>query len=473
MKHSYTTSDLHRFTTPCGTAAELAAWVEYFCGISVPRIAVCPGHASPFDYLRLAYFEPTTDLVVWAPRGGGKTRLAAAATLLDLIHKPNCSIRILGGSLAQSLRMWEHLSVDLEQSAGPLMKRHSVSRRVLLSNRSTAAVLPQSQRAVRGLRVQKLRCDEVELFDPQVWEAAQMVTRSSTDGSIAGAIEAISTFHKQSGLMSRIVDGAMRSNKHVIRWCLLEVLERCPTERECASCPLWDDCRGIAKTRCSGFFKIDDAIAIKQRTSVESWQSEMLCARPSVKGSVFPSFDPEQHVREQVAQQNAAISLAIDFGFNAPFVCLWVLDDGNTVFVIDEYLQSMRTTEEHIQEIESRSWGKVPRVCCDPAGAGRNDQTAESNVALLRRSGYKVHTRGSRILDGVEKIRALLRSGTGAARLFIHPRCVHLIKAMQSYHYPEAGGELPAKDGEHDHPIDALRYFLIHRGGGSKVRMRY
>lgn len=473
MSHSNDKSNCRRFTKPCTTAAELALWVEYFCGITVPRQPVCRGHCAPFDYLRLAYFEPTTDLVVWAPRGGGKTRLAAAATLLDLVHKPNCAVRILGGSLEQSLRMWEHLSIDLEQSAAPLLKRRTISRRVLLANRSSAAVLAQSQRAVRGLRVQKLRCDEVELFDPQVWEAAQMVTRSSRDGTVASAIEAISTFHQQSGLMSRIVNGAIKSRKHLIRWCLLEVLERCPAERECASCLLWEDCRGIAKTRCNGFFKIDDAIAIKQRTSVESWQSEMLCRRPSAKGSVFPSFDATIHVREQVPQREPSISLAIDFGFNAPFVCLWVLDDGDTVFVIDEYLQAMRTTEEHLREIEARSWGKIHRVCCDPAGAGRNDQTAESNVMLLRRSGYKVHTRGSRILDGVEKIRALLRSGAGATRLFIHPRCIHLIKAMQSYHYPDAGGELPAKDGEHDHLIDALRYFIINRGAGSKVRLRY
>ncbi len=38
-----------------------------------------------------------------------------------------------------------------------------------MKNGAKAAVLAQSQRAVRGLHVQKLRCDEVEMFDPQVW----------------------------------------------------------------------------------------------------------------------------------------------------------------------------------------------------------------------------------------------------------------------------------------------------------------
>ena len=43
----------------------------------------------------------------------------------------------------------------------------------------------------------------------------------------------------------------------------------------------------------------------------------------------------------------------------------------------------------------------------------------------------------------------------------IDPKCGKLIEAMQCYHYPDSGGELPEKDGVHDHPIDALRYFFV------------
>ena len=72
----------------CATEDALWGWVRWFLGLSVPRRAVCPGHDAPLEYLKAAYFEPASDLVVWAPRGGGKTRLGAAATLLDLLHKP-------------------------------------------------------------------------------------------------------------------------------------------------------------------------------------------------------------------------------------------------------------------------------------------------------------------------------------------------------------------------------------------------
>jgi hypothetical protein len=477
----------------CNTAKELHKWVEGFCGVRMPRRAVCRGHDAPFEYLKLVYFEPARDLVVWAPRGGGKTRLGAIATLLDLVHKPGVAVRILGGSLEQSLRMWEHLLPDLASAAPDLHAEHKRggARAVRLGNGSTAAVLAQSQRAVRGLRVQKLRCDEVEMFDKRVWEAAQLVTRSMThaeegavpallteagpagDGrTVRATVEAISTFHNAYGLMSEVIETAKTRGTRVLHWCLLDVLEKCPPERECASCDLRDDCKGIAKTACGGFFSIDDAINIKRRSSVEAWESEMLCKRPSQRGCVFRTFDETVHVvgvdPEVVGRgsevgssitgvpTSVGMSLALDFGYAAPFVCLWVRGGATgDVHVLDEYVQPERTMDEHIEHIQSRTrWGKITRVSCDPAGSGRNDQTAASNVQLLRSRAYTVRTRHSQIQDGLELIRAALKPAAGKATLFVHKRCERLIKALRSYHYAPGGSELPVKDGEHDHLID-------------------
>jgi len=117
--------------------------------------------------------------VVWANRGGGKTFLAAIATLLDLVFKDGIEIRALGGSLEQAKRMHAHLRGFLERDPFRAMLDGRITeRRIRLGNGSTLELLAQSQTSVRGTRVQKLRCDEAELFDPDVWEAAQLVTRS-------------------------------------------------------------------------------------------------------------------------------------------------------------------------------------------------------------------------------------------------------------------------------------------------------
>lgn len=539
----------HLLLRPCRTPDELHRWIRLFLGLDVPRRCVCDNHDAPFDYLCRAYFEPAEDLIVWAPRGGGKTRLAAVATLLDLLHKPGVQARILGGSLEQSLRMWEHLLPDVRRLAGRdlLDRRSPASRRIRLRNRSAAAVLTQSERAVRGLRVQKLRCDEVELFDPRVWEAAQLVTRSrrsavggrqeeaplptAADGRppaadcVRGTIEALSTFHRPFGLMQRLTDAAGRDGApRVIRWCLMEVLERCPPERDCRTCPLWDDCRGVAKARCDGFVSIDDAVALKRRVSAEAWAAEMLCRRPSTRGAVFPTFDPAAHVAEcawphqqpatsnsQRATSNPQLCLAIDFGFANPFVCLWIVHDGRRVHVIDEYVQPQRTLVEHLSYIQQKGYGTVAWVACDPAGGARSEQTGDSPVNLLRRAGFSVRCRRSRVLDGLEEIRVALRPAAAAAggeddgaagpalagfrpgmsrhptppppappRLLVHPRCVRLIRALQCYRYADpsvdavsATSELPLKDGEHDHLVDALRYFFINRRRGTLLVSSY
>ncbi|HEY7088753.1 MAG TPA: hypothetical protein VH518_11730 [Tepidisphaeraceae bacterium] len=454
----------------CRTPEQLRRWVKTFLKLNVPMQAVCPKHNSPLEYLWSAYHEPAEDLVVWAPRGGGKTRLAAVATLLDLLHKPGCGVRVLGGSLDQSLRLWEHLLPDLEDHLDENEKSQlrRASRKVRLASGSSAAALPQSERAVRGLRVQKLRCDEVEMFDPHIWEAAQLVTRSITDAngsSIRGSIEAISTFHRPGGLMQRIIDRAEEhGSPRVLKWCLLDVLERCPEERKCETCPLLDDCGRVAKTRCDGFFSIDDAIRLKHRVSLDTWQSEMLCRRPVVSDCVFPNFDSEIHVRSYIGSpQVGQICLAMDFGFHNPFACLWIVDDGVACHVIDEYVQPMRTIGDHVDQIRTRSHGTVKHICCDPAGAARNDHTAESNIGYLRKEGYRVHSCKSSIIDGLELIRCGLRPAAGQPTLFISPNCKQLISAFKSLKYPKGGGELPLKDGTHDHPIDALRYFYVNR----------
>lgn len=442
---------------------QLRQWIFEHLKVRVPSRTICPGHHHPMEYLWKAFKEPARDLVVWAPRGGGKTRMGAIATALDLIHKPGCKVRILGGSLEQSLRMWEHLIPDLECLLADSGQWSAKARAITLDSGSSAAILPQSQRAVRGLHVQKLRCDEVDMFDRGVWNAAQLVPKTSSDIGASGVVEAISTFHRIGGLMGEVIDKAAERQTPVIRWCLMEVLERCPQDRVCETCPLLPDCQRRAKTDCDGFFSIDDAIAMKQRVSMETWQSEMLCQRPVVHDAVFPSFEPTLHVREQVQLQEPRLWLGIDFGYRNPFVALWVWTDHlGRVFVIDEYVQNQRLMHHHIAEIRSRGRGEIWRIACDPAGNGVSDQTGKSDVKLLREAGYKVLSQSSQIADGLEMIRTALNPAIGAPSLFIHPRCKQLIKSMKRYRCKD-NSEIPDKDGENDHLIDALRYFYINR----------
>lgn len=451
------------------TEDELDAWIRERLGLAIPRTSVCPHHDAPFKYIWAAYAQEK-DVVVWAPRGGGKTTLGAVATLLDLVHKPGCEVRILGGSLEQSMRMWEQLMPMLENVAGKSIVGKARARRVRLKNGSGVSVLTQSQRTVRGQRVQRLRCDEVELFDRRVWDAAQFVSRSKkleeskarrNARAIRASIEVMSTMHQAHGLMSEIVAGAHEAGREIIKWCVLDVLEQC-TDRACDECALNEDCKGAAKS-ASGYVRIDDVIRMKQRVGKEAWEAEMLCLRPSTQQAVFPEFKID-HISERDFWDghNPGVkqALAIDFGFNNLFVCLWIrYDVAGRVYVFDELTATRQPLWKLVEMIKARHTG-YDMVACDPAGNRVCLQTSRSDIDVLKHSGYSVFTRGSEINDGVAKIRALLAPAMGKPQIRVHPRCRQFIRSMEGYHY-KPGTETPAKDNTNDHCIDALRYFLM------------
>lgn len=477
----------------CDTREDLHNWIQHHLGLSIPTEPVCADHTAPFDYLWAAYHEPAQDLIVWAPRGGGKTTLGAIATLLDVLHKPGCNVRILGGSLEQSLRMWEQLNPMIHEIATDLLEGKDRARHLKLNNGSTAAVLTQSQRAVRGLRVQKLRCDEVELFKPDIWEAAQLATRSKSADEIklpkgcsqdklgiTASIEALSTLHEPFGLMQTIITDAETRGARIIKWCLLDVLEQCPPQRECQACALHPECLGRAKTVAHGFFKIDDALTMKHRVSQQTWESEMLCLRPSRTSGVFTEFNPDIHVRatppwgDNWPGRNGSSGCGIDFGFTNPFVCLWVqFDPLGYCFVIDEYVQTRRIMASHILEIQSRPHPQPRFMGVDPSGKQVNGQTALSYINLLRDAGYEVRQRPVLIRDGLEVLHAALAPAIGEPTLYIHPRCHTLIKSMTNYRYAHPSDETPLKDKVNDHCVDALRYFLTNRTAGESKTCGY
>ena len=73
------------------------------------------------------------------------------------------------------------------------------------------------------------------------------------------------------------------------------------------------------------------------------------------------------------------------------------------------------------------------------------------------------------VLNGVQFLRALLQPAVGKPRLFIAPKCKKLIEAFESYKLRQVNGEYidePIKPQSCDHPMDALRYFVVNRKHG-------
>ncbi|HPO93744.1 MAG TPA: hypothetical protein PL072_09780 [Phycisphaerales bacterium] len=494
----------HLLTEPPASPAQLHAWLAIVLDLRIPRDPLV-SPAAPFDYLAHAFFEgrdfnaPASapppnhpaDCVVWAARGSGKTFLAALATLLDLLFKPGIQIKLLGGSLEQSRRMHEHLRRLFDSPAlAPLLAAPITSRRVTLKSGSVAEVLAASQTSVRGSRVQKVRCDEVELFDPDLWRAVQLTTRSMPlqgpwGDHVRGCVEALSTLHEPGGLMSRIVDDSAPATRRVFRWGVLDVLAPCPTAHTCDTCIIHDDCQGRIKQRdqrpahAHGFISIDDAVRLRSRVDRQTWESEMLCLRPNRSRTVYPMFDPAIHVVPAPAPgppPSGRFFAAMDFGFvGEAAVLLARLDHHGTLWIEREHIRAGMRVEDHARvisqwdaDIRRERGGELVAdgldyVAIDPAGLARNEHTGISSADILRRAGLKIKAPRSPIMRGVRLVRARLEAlPARAPTLFIRDHCTRLIHSLRNYRFdPAATDRLePLKDG-HDHACDALRYLTL------------
>jgi hypothetical protein len=191
---------------------DLLDFIEGFWGLRLPRVRVCPDHTPPAQYLVDAFFERSPDAICWANRGGGKTLLGALVTWLDTVFKVGCATKVLGGSLAQSKRMYEHLTGEgdgwglVNGNFHHLLRGEILAQRTVLNNLSNIQILTASSKSVRGTHPQKLKLDEVDEMDPRIYEAALSIPM--TKGGHRASTHIYSTMHKTYGLMQTVVEEA-------------------------------------------------------------------------------------------------------------------------------------------------------------------------------------------------------------------------------------------------------------------------
>lgn len=514
------------------TPAQLHQWINKHLSLSIPRRALTPGHASPFDFLAHTFLAPaghstltsSPDSVLWAARGTGKTFLGALLVLLDMLLRPGISVRILSGSLAQSLRMYQHLKdflrrAELESHVDGKLRAHAFS----LSNGSNVEVLAQSETSIRGTRVQRIICDEVDLFTPSLFDAAQLVTRSATcDGHhIHGSVVCLSTLHRPNGVMTRLIADAAGGSRTLFKWSVVDSLERCPSSRACTpdtpnpttkaiplpvldtppadACPLYNDCQGRAKhirPADSGHFFIQDAITLKSRVSIDTWKAEMLCQGVSRADAVYERFRVNTHVVDHIPFEShfrrradsslspdraAHLSLicGMDFGLRNPSVILWAIldsspDHPSRLYIVDELRTTGEITQVNARRIaDGRSthtalltpdlcWQSPAFIAIDPSGQSKHSSSAHSDADHLRRATLTPIPADNTLSRGINAVRALISPASGPPRLFIHSRCTTLINDLLTYRYnpDQPHSDTPAKDGP-DHACDALRYLVM------------
>jgi len=201
--------------------------------------------------------------------------------------------------------------------------------------------------------------------------------------------------------------------------------------------------------------------------SQSQWEREQEISFDSADDLVYAEFDPVVHILKEEFHPRREWPLyrTIDFGYRKPFV-LWLQELPSGEFVVFSEWEGRDATTEAMYAAIARtdllfdlSESAFRFTACDPAGAHAQD-SGISPVDYLARQGIKLRHRPSRILPGIERVKAALRDATGRVSLFISPRCRKLILDIHRYKWNAAADE-PLKDGDSDHSLDALRYFFV------------
>lgn len=193
----------------------------------------------------------------------------------------------------------------------------------------------------------------------------------------------------------------------------------------------------------------------------------------AAEGLIYDMFRPEVHLLRERPDCAGDWYVSVDYGTRNPTVfLLWQRERNRERWICRrEYYwdgrQRMRqkTDGEYADDLEGLLAGVVPRaVVVDPSAA--------SFIAELRQRGWPVLPGDNRVADGIRAVGQLLREG----KLAFHAQCVHTAEEFRSYVWDETaavqGVDKPVK--EHDHCMDAVRYFVttVVMRGSARARKR-
>jgi hypothetical protein len=429
-------------------------------------------------------------MVLWqGPRGGGKSFNASFGTWIDSQQYDDHGTCILGGSRAQSEQIYKALQRfdACHPRRSPLVS--FTKQEAHFKTGSTVSVLAASSKSVRGPHVPSLKLDEVDEMDEDLRESAMGMAMGLA--GVPATVCMTSTWHKVGGPMTGLMERAKEGAFPVHTFCIFEVLERCPDERSgrgmerCPGCPLLDYCHadrdqhpsGLPKAKRShGHYPIDSLIQKIKSLSTRVFASDYLCAAPRAAGSWFTAWDTRNVSLAAEMDPALPVHVAVDSGVFTGAVLFQVRpQQGKTgsphVTVFAEHLAENQPADAVAQAIMGLIAQHCPAqrrtVSTDPAGGSRNP-VGPTVINEYLRVGLKGEggirhwpSYPGSVTNGLATLEALVRSADGGVHLQIHPRCVRLNQAMQSYVRAKRGGQWQdyPQDPQHPHEdlVDALR----------------
>lgn len=203
---------------------ELYELVKRMWGITIPRHKVCVHHQAPFDAFSTAFFAREPQVMIHGSRGlAGKSQLISILGLTQAAVW-GADVNILGGSLAQSTNVLEHMSRAWATPGAPnYMLTSDNKSEQMLTNGAKLRALTASQRTVRGPHPPRLLLDEIDEMDQDIFDAAkgQPMPKNNWLGvTLPAQTTMASTWQHSDGVMTKEMKRFREEDLPIFQWCV-------------------------------------------------------------------------------------------------------------------------------------------------------------------------------------------------------------------------------------------------------------
>ncbi len=182
-------------------------------------------------------------------------------------------------------------------------------------------------------------------------------------------------------------------------------------------------------------------------------------------GSVYPNFDRRLSHTDAVEQPAEPLHIGMDFNVLNMTAIVSVIREGLPLSVGE--LTGVRDTPAMVKLLTERFKDRGHPLAIYPDASGQNTSSknaSESDLSILRQAGFtiRVDTHNPAVRDRVLAVNSMLLNDNGERRWKINTdRCQKLTEALEQQAY--GSNSEPDKTTGHDHPNDAVGYFIANR----------
>lgn len=184
----------------------------------------------------------------------------------------------------------------------------------------------------------------------------------------------------------------------------------------------------------------------------------------SMSGRVYYAFDRKEHIANVEFNPKLPIWVGMDFNIDPMSTVIFQPQPNGQIWAVDEIVQVASNTDDICTELEKRYYKYQNQVTIypDPAGSARQHARGESDLDIIREHGFKrikVKRAHSAVADRINAVNRVLKTASGEVRLFINPKCKHLIESFEQTLYIAGTRDVDKSLGV-EHSADAAGYCI-------------